>query len=51
MGIFDIKNTDILARTMTLQTHGLSITFLMNVQRTKTESHLMSLMKIIFGII
>ena len=37
MGIFDIKNTDISARTMTLQTHGLSITFLMNVQRTKTE--------------
>lgn len=51
MGIFDIKTQIFSARTMTLQTHGLSITFLMNVQRTKTESHLMNLMKIIFGII
>lgn len=55
MGIFDIKNTDIFSKDYDSANawleYNIFITFLMNVQRTKTESHLMNLMKIIFGII
>lgn len=51
MGIFDIKNTDIFSKDYDSANAWLEYNILMNVQRTKTESHLMSLMKIIFGII
>ena len=51
MGIFDIKNTDIFSKDYDSANAWLEYNIFNELQRTKTESHLMSPMKIIFGII
>lgn len=51
MEIFDIKNTDIFSKDYDSANAWFEYNILMNVKRKKTESHLMNLMKIIFGII
>lgn len=51
MGIFDIKNTDIFSKDYDSANAWLEYNIFNECTKDETESHLMSLMKIIFGII